>query len=61
MLLIYTFQVLIVSDVNHDYDRLCPFNHMTLVTYLIKVNSPGLIIALKTSLCYNDFVSLFLG
>src|SRR5678816_482035 len=60
MHLIYTFQVLIISDVNHNYDRLCLVNHMTLVIYLAKVNNPGLIIALKTPLCYNDSVSPFL-
>ena len=41
MHLIYTFQVLIISDVNHNYDRLCLVIHMTLVIYLTKVVDHG--------------------
>jgi hypothetical protein len=61
MFLIYTFQALIISDNYHNNDRVYPVLDMTSVIYLRKVGDPGLIIALKTSLCYNHFASLSLG
>lgn len=36
MPLIYTFQVLIISDKNHNYDHYYLFSDMTLVIYLSK-------------------------